>query len=128
MTLAWKDLALVAAGGAVGSATRYLVGKAMGPTADASVPWHTLTVNATGAFLLGLLVVVAARAGWPAWWRPLIAVGVLGGYTTFSTFSLETVELALTGRPVVAAGYAFGSLAAGLAGAALGIVLGRTVA
>lgn len=128
MTPAWKDLALVAAGGAVGSATRYLVGKAMGPSADASVPWHTFAVNVSGAFLLGLLVVVAARAGWPAWWRPLIAVGVLGGYTTFSTFSLETVELALTGRPVVAAGYAVGSLAAGLAGVALGIVVGRAVA
>ncbi len=128
MTLAWKDLALVAAGGALGSASRYLVGKAMGPTADASVPWHTFVVNATGAFVLGLLVVLAARLGWPSWWRPLVAAGLLGGYTTFSTFSLETVELALTGHGGTAAAYAAGSLAAGLAGAALGIWLGRTVA
>ncbi len=122
-----RDLALVALGGAIGSMLRYLVGKAMGPQADAMVPWHTFLVNATGAFVLGLLVVVAARQGWPGWWRPLIAVGVLGGYTTFSTFSLEVVELALTGHGGLALGYAAGSLAAGFGGCAAGIALGRTV-
>lgn len=120
-------MALVALGGAVGAVARYLVGKAMGPTADSSVPWHTLFVNITGAFVLGLLIVTAARAGWPSWWRPLIAVGVLGGYTTFSTFSLETVELALTGHAGVAAAYAMGSLAAGLLGAWFGVLFGRSL-
>lgn len=128
MRLAWGDLAMVAAGGAVGSVLRYLAGKVMGPTADAGVPWHTFAVNVSGAFALGLLVVVAARAGWPAWWRPFVAVGVLGGYTTFSTLSLEAVELALTGRVGTAAAYAAGSLIAGIAGAAAGIAAGRTFA
>lgn len=123
-----RDIALVAAGGAGGAVLRYLVGRWMGPTADASFPWHTFAVNVTGAFVLGLALVLAARQGWPAWWRPLIGVGLLGGYTTFSTFSLETVELAMHGSWGTAAGYAFGSLAAGLAGAALGIALGRAMA
>lgn len=128
MTLSWTDLALVATGGAAGAVARYLVGKVLGPTADAAFPWHTLLVNVTGAFILGFLVVAAARGGWPAWWRPLIAVGILGGYTTFSTFSLEAVELALTGRTSTAALYVAGSLLAGLVGAWAGIVLGRSIA
>lgn len=122
------DFMLVALGGAIGSMLRYAVGRILGPLADASVPWHTLAVNTTGSFVLGLLIVVAARQGWPGWWRPLIAVGVLGGYTTFSTFSLESVELALKGQWYVAAGYVTGSIAAGLLGAAAGIALGRAAA
>jgi len=128
MTLAWRDIALVAIGGACGAVARSLVGKAMGPTVDASVPWHTFVVNVSGAFALGMLIVFAARLGWPGWWRPLIAVGLLGGYTTFSTFSLETVELAITGRPVTAVAYALGSVVAGVAGAGLGIAFGRALA
>ena len=123
----WKDLTLVALGGATGSVLRYAVGRAMGPTADSHIPWHTFMVNATGAFILGLLIVTAAKLGWPAWWRPLIAVGVLGGYTTFSTFSLEVVELALRGRLMLAVGYGVGSLATGVVAAACGIALGRTL-
>jgi CrcB protein len=122
-----RDLALVALGGAVGSLARYAVGRVMGPQADVTVPWHTFAVNVTGAFAIGLLLVVAARSGWPGWWRPLIAVGVLGGYTTFSTYSLEVVELALRGNGVLAAGYALGSLAMGVAACGLGIALGRSL-
>ena len=123
-----RDILLVAIGGAIGSVARYLVGRLMGPTADATIPWHTFIVNATGAFAIGLLLVLAARHGWPGWWRPLLAVGILGGYTTFSTFSLEVVELAMHGLQVQAAAYAFGSLVAGVLGAYAGITLGRTVA
>lgn len=125
MRISVRDMALVMAGGAVGSGMRYLVGKAMGPTADARVPWHTFAVNVTGAFLVGLLLALSARRGWPAWWRPLVAVGVLGGYTTFSTFSLEVFELWLTGRGGVAATYAVGSVAAGVLGVWLGTAIGR---
>jgi fluoride exporter len=123
----WRDVLLVAVGGAVGSVMRYGVGKVMGPAADNAVPWHTFAVNVTGAFVIGLLLVLAARQGWPGWWRPLLAVGVLGGYTTFSTFSLEVVELALRGQAGLAAGYAVGSVVLGLVGCAAGIALGRAV-
>jgi len=122
-----RDVLLVAAGGALGSMLRYYVGRLMGPQADTSVPWHTFAVNITGAFVIGLLIVLAAKGGWPGWWRPLIAVGILGGYTTFSTFSLEVVELALRGNTGTAVAYAVGSLAAGVAGCAAGIVVGRAV-
>jgi len=127
MSSAMRDVLLVAAGGAVGSALRYGVGRAMGPTADAAFPWHTFLINATGAFLIGLLLVGAARLGWPGWWRPLLAVGLLGGYTTFSTFALETVELMLRGSYLTAGAYALGSLAVGVLAAGSGIFLGRAV-
>jgi fluoride exporter len=127
MDIATRDLLLVAAGGALGSAARYGVGRLVGPQLAGVVPWQTFIVNATGSFLIGLLLVAAARRGWPGWWRPFLAVGILGGYTTFSTFALETVELALRGSYVTASGYALGSLAVGLAAAAAGISLGRAV-
>lgn len=120
-----RDVLFVAAGGALGSVLRYGVGKMMGPQADAFIPWHTFAVNATGAFVLGFLIVAAARLGWPGWWRPLVAVGVLGGYTTFSTFSVEVAELGLRGANGAAAGYAAGSLVVGVAGALAGILAAR---
>jgi CrcB protein len=117
----------VATGGAAGSALRYGIGRLMGTTADAVFPWHTFLINATGSFAIGLLLVAASRLGWPGWWRPLLAVGLLGGYTTFSTFALETVELMLRGSYGIAGAYAIGSLAVGIGAAAAGILLGRAV-
>ena len=122
-----RDVMLVAVGGAAGSALRYGIGRLMGPTADAAFPWHTFLINATGSFAIGLLLVAAARLGWPGWWRPLLALGLLGGYTTFSTFALESVELMLRGSYALAATYSLGSLAVGLAAAAGGIFLGRAL-
>jgi CrcB protein len=127
MSAGMRDLLLVAAGGALGSAARYGVGRLMGPQMSGAVPWHTLFVNASGAFLIGLLLVAAARLGWPGWWRPFLAVGILGGYTTFSTFSLETVELILRGSYGTAAGYAAGTLLVGILACGGGILLGRNV-
>lgn len=122
-----RDLLLVAAGGALGSAARYGAGRLMAPHLTGAVPWHTLAVNVTGSFAIGFLLVAAARLGLPGWWRPLLAVGVLGGYTTFSTFALETVELALRGSYGTAGLYAAGTLGLGLLATAAGIFLGRAV-
>lgn len=128
MGVGMRDLVLIAAGGAIGSAARYGVGRLMAPQmAGGAVPWGTFVVNATGAFAIGLLLVAAARLGWPGWWRPLLAVGILGGYTTFSAYALEAVELALRGSWGVAAAYSLGTLAVGLLAAASGIALGRAV-
>ncbi len=118
---------MVAVGGAVGASARYGIGRIIRTNPAAPFPWATFLINISGAFLIGLLVVVASRHGWPGWWRPLLAIGILGGYTTFSTFSLETVELAMHGRYDLAALYAFGSLAVGLAGCWLGMSLGRAL-
>jgi fluoride exporter len=122
-----RDVLLVMLGGGLGSIARYGVGKVMGPMADSHVPWHTFLVNVSGAFVLGALVAIAARQGWPGWWRPLLGVGVLGGYTTFSTFSLEATELVLRGMHLTAGLYAFGSVALGLFAAWLGLLFGRVV-
>jgi fluoride exporter len=122
-----RDILLVALGGAVGSVLRYGVGRLMGPTADTRVPWHTFVVNITGAFALGLLLALAVRHGWPGWWRPLLGVGLLGGYTTFSTFALESTELALRSMQLTSALYAIGSVTLGMLAAWMGLLLGRAV-
>src|SRR5947207_1050953 len=87
-------LLLVLAGGALGSAVRYLVATAMADRFGAAFPWGTLTVNIAGSFLIGLVAPLADEAGaiGPQA-RVFIVVGILGGFTTFSSFSLETLHL-----------------------------------
>lgn len=129
MTVTARDVALIAVGGAAGSVLRYLVASFIGPDAGRSTHWHwhTFVVNVSGAFVIGLLLVLAAKYGWPGWWRPFLAVGVLGGYTTFSTYALEVVDLALRGQSGLAAGYATGSVFAAVGGCWLGIMVGRAI-
>ena len=106
---------LVGLGGAVGSNLRYWLGwwmRSHGWTAP--FPWHTLLINVTGSILLALVTLaVKDRSGG---WFLLLGVGVCGGYTTFSTFSLETVELIRTGRWDLAAAYAGASMVLGFLG------------
>ncbi len=121
----WDVLAVIAAGGGLGSALRWLVATA-GPNAPDEVPWATWVVNVTGALVLGALVTVLAEL-WPPrrYLRPFWGVGVLGGYTTFSTYALEIHLLAQAGRPVLAGAYALGTLLTGIPAAWLGMVLAR---
>lgn len=120
-------LAVVAAGGVIGAEARFAIGQLW--SAPDGFPWATLTINATGCLLIGALVaVLVARATHPLV-RPFAAVGVLGGYTTFSSYTVDTVRLLTDGRPVAAASYAVVTLVvallAVLAGAALaGLALG----
>ena len=89
-----KIILIVAAGGAVGAVARYLVTAAVGGLAATSFPLPTLVVNVLGSFLLGVLVEAGALAltiGHEM--RAFLAVGILGAFTTFSTFSMETVLL-----------------------------------
>lgn len=124
---------LVAAGGAAGSWLRFCVGRvwvgAIGPVRASAFPWSTLTVNVAGSLAMGLLVGWLARFG-PQGEAPrlLLAVGVLGGFTTFSSFSLEVVSLMQRAQPGLAAAYLAASLAAGLAGLWLGLTLMRAPA
>ena len=112
-------LGLVVLGGGIGAGLRFLVGLRV-PVH--SYPWHTLGINTAGSFALGLLAGTCRdRPGWYA----LLGVGVCGGFTTFSTFSLETLTLLDEGRTARAAGYVLGSVAAGLLGAWLGLRLTR---
>jgi CrcB protein len=91
-----RGVLLVAAGGAVGCVARFGVSTAF-PTRD--FPWATLLVNIVGAFVLGFLIL---PAGMDKNARLLVGVGLLGGFTTLSTFSVEVVDLARTGRSMMA--------------------------
>lgn len=122
---------LVAAGGAAGSWARYFTGwlwtRAIGPVAASTFPWATLTVNVVGSFAMGLLAGWLARHGSHGeGWRLLLAVGVLGGFTTFSSFSLEFALLVERGTIGLAALYVGISLVAGFAGLFGGLALMRT--
>jgi CrcB protein len=122
--LAPRLIAAVAVGGAVGALARYGLGDAF-PTTTGSFPATTLAINVTGAFLLALLVgVIAQRSGPDPVWRSLLGTGLLGGYTTFSTFAVDSDRLTSTGH----AGLAVGYVAATLVGGALATALGMTLA
>ncbi|KQQ06380.1 CrcB [Rathayibacter sp. Leaf185] len=116
---------VVAAGGVVGTAGRYGVALLLPPLGD--LPVATIAVNLSGAFLLGLLLESLARRGPDdGGWRMvrlLLGTGVLGGFTTYSTFSLDTVGLLEDGRFAESALYAAVTLVIGTAAAVLGIAV-----
>src|SRR5215218_9206183 len=123
----------VALGSAVGGVARWTVGswiqRLNGGLPPAVFPVGTLVVNATGSFVLGLLAAWLARPGSGAraeiMWL-LVGVGFCGGYTTFSTFSLDTMALFETRGGMAAAVNVVASVSAGLIGVAAGMLLGRT--
>lgn len=121
----WDVLAAVALGGAAGAAARYGIGAAW-PTEPRDFPWATFAVNVSGSLLLGLVMVLAVEV-WPSsrYVRPLLGVGLLGGYTTFSTYALESRDLIAAGRGDVAGLYLAGSVAAALAAVWAGVLLAR---
>jgi CrcB protein len=114
--------ALVALGGGFGAWLRFAVGRLIGPT---PFPYATLSVNLIGSFAMGLLAAWLARQGdGSEGWRILLGVGLLGGFTTFSAFSLEVVTLAHRGAVGTAALY----VAASLAGGVIALILGMRAA
>lgn len=113
-----KLVAAIALGGALGALARYVAARQVGEALGLGFPWGTLSVNVLGSFLLGAAAeIVALAAPEGAALRGFLVVGLLGGFTTFSTFSLDTVLLAERGRLDLAAAYA--TLSAGLAIAGL---------
>jgi CrcB protein len=115
---------LVAVGGALGAVSRHWLSGWVSDLTGGAFPWGTLAVNVLGSFLLGVLVVwleYMVDSG-PA--RALLAFGVLGAFTTFSTFSYEAAALIQNGEWTRAMGYMGGSLAMGLAGVFLGFAAG----
>lgn len=114
----------VAFGGAIGASARYLTGVASMRLIGQGFPWATLIVNILGSFLMGVLVVVLAEKGGTKL-APFLMVGLLGGFTTFSAFSLDALTLFERGQVWAAAGYVIGSVVLSLAAIALGIALSR---
>lgn len=120
---------LVALGGSLGAVARYLAGLLVLSRFGAGwVPWGTFAVNASGAFLLGCVLGLVEAGALPGWARPLLAVGVLGGYTTFSTFSTETLRLLSGGGAPLGLLNLLGQPVVGLLAAYGGLLLARFVA
>ena len=121
-------VAVIAAGAMLGAAARHGVALSW-PTAADALPWSTLIVNVTGCLLIGVLMVLIVEARTAhRLVRPFLGVGVLGGYTTFSTYAVDTTVLFAAGRPAVAVAYLVGTALAALAAVQLGVVLTRAVA
>ena len=121
-TLRW--LPFIMLGGGLGTAARAGL-ETLFPPAPAALPWTTLMINVIGSFVLGVLVEALSAAGPDRGARRAVRLtlgtGVLGGFTTYSTFMVETADRLRDGHVLVALAYLFGSVILGLAAAALGI-------
>lgn len=115
----------VAAGGVLGAEARFLLG-VLFPQAPGGWPWTTFWINVTGCALIGVLLTVLAATRRPhPLLRPLLGVGVLGGYTTFSTWAVDVVDLAVAGRPGTALVHVLVTPVAAVLACALGIGVAR---
>lgn len=123
-----KSLILVMSGGAVGAALRFQLGRML-PVSASGWQWSTFAANVAGGFVMGLLAGWLARMGTGSNdLRLLLGVGLLGGFTTFSAFSLEMAQMAERGQLALAAGYALASVVLALVALFAGMALVRTVA
>ena len=109
-----RDLAVISVGGAGGAAARYAILRAE-PVRAGTFPFSTFAINVAGAFVLAVLLESVARRAIDAWWiRPFAAIGVLGGFTTFSTMCTEAMLLGRGGHVATAALYLVASGGAGV--------------
>ena len=119
---------LLSVGGALGVNARYWLAQAIDRRTDPQFPWATFAINVTGSFAIGLLSALLAR------WLPhpharlFLVVGFLGGYTTFSSYTLEAFTLLERGALGRALLYLAGSVAVGIVAVSLGVLTGRTLA
>jgi fluoride exporter len=122
-------LVMIAVGGALGSVTRYLVDGWVLDRLGTSFPIGTLTVNLTGAFVLGLLAALTIdRSVLPAEIRGPVMIGFIGAYTTFSTLMLESWRLVEGGEAIAGAANLVGSVVLGVVAVVGGLTVGRLVA
>jgi len=117
----------VALGGALGAVGRYLTGVAAIRLIGPGFPWGTLAVNVLGCFAMGLVVVALAHLS-ATRFAPLVMTGLLGGFTTFSAFSLDALTIWERGQPGLAAVYVLASVVLSLAAIGAGIGLARSIA
>lgn len=123
----WSVLGAISAGGAVGALGRYGLATAW-PQSPGQFPWATFVTNVSGCFLIGILMVMITEV-WSAHRliRPFLGVGVLGGYTTFSTYAGDVQQLVAAGAARMGLLYLAATLAAALAAVYAGIALTRLV-
>jgi CrcB protein len=121
-------IAEVVIGAGIGGGLRYVLGGLMADRWGTSFPWHTLVINVSGAFLLGMLMALSVERGLVSpQVRLFVGVGILGGFTTFSTLSYESIALVEQGLLVQGATNMFGSALAGMLAAVLGLFVGRVI-
>jgi CrcB protein len=119
--------AAVALGGAIGSVLRYAIALVMVEKLGPGFPWHTAAINVAGSLCIGLVAAYAqSGVGLSPYAGAFITIGVLGGFTTFSTFSFDTVTL-LSESPWLAVAYCLGSVVLGVLAALAGLAAGRAL-
>ena len=119
-----QTLLQVALGGALGASARYMTNVAAMRLFGPGFPWGTVAVNVVGSFLMGAIVIVLAHKDAPRM-APFLMTGVLGGFTTFSAFSLDALTLWERGQSALAATYVAGSVILSLAGIVAGMAAAR---
>lgn len=127
--MGWQSALAVLAGGGIGAVLRYAITFWMSQRLGPGFPWWTFVINVTGSLLIGIIAEstqMRGVSGSPLL-RMFLMTGVLGGYTTFSTFSLDTLTLLREGGVPLAFAYAIGSVMIGVAAAFAGIVLARSL-
>ncbi|KQN41180.1 fluoride efflux transporter CrcB [Frigoribacterium sp. Leaf44] len=117
-------LVAVAAAGGIGAAARFVVDGLVKDRLGSAYPWGTTVINVSGSFALGLVTGLALQAVVAPEWKAVLGTGLLGGYTTFSTASVETVRLLAAGRRGAAVANGLGMLVACVGVASLGLWLG----
>lgn len=123
-----KHLLLVATGGAIGASLRYLTGIAALRWFGANFPWGTLMVNVVGSFAMGVLAeFIVRKLGASNESRLLLMTGLLGGYTTFSAFSLDAILLIERGAYSAATGYILANVLGSILALLLGLMLARSL-
>lgn len=118
-------LGVIAIGGVIGSLARWGLASALGERSPGDWPWATLLVNVIGCLLIGVLATRLPSESGPWWPRPLLIAGVLGGFTTFSAYALETGALLDEGVPLLAIGYLVITVVIGLAAVRIGIRIAK---
>lgn len=119
----WKHLLLAGAGSFIGGAMRYAVSQVPQLTTASGFPYKTLSVNVLGSLVIGMIAAASLRNLVSEDWKIFLAVGICGGFTTFSAFSIEMLEMLRSGQSFQAATYAAASIVLGLLAAFIGFVL-----
>jgi len=118
-----KLILAIGAGSFIGGISRYLVSLFIQSRVDTTFPFGTLTVNVVGCFLIGVVFGFADRGNMSQEWRLFLATGILGGFTTFSAFSNETVGMMRDGQFWYASSYVVSSIVLGLVATFIGIMI-----
>ena len=121
------NLLLVVVGGGIGAGIRHLTNMGALRLAGPNFPWGTMAINIIGSFAMGLFIATLARRGGSNELRLFVATGILGGFTTFSAFSLDFATLWERGATLPAFGYALASVIGAIIALFLGLWLARTV-